>query len=161
MLWRRDTNKDLFFHLLSFISWMNPLLVSLQQSGLGLSMNNFYAGDFLHADDIKMLASSTDSLKRQISIVEDFSKENLLRLNLQKCEIVNFALPVMFLNITQSQFLIYQKLWLQNVLNIGGLVTCWQPAPLKRTSRRPGAALSIMAPWVPSMETSIHCLPNQ
>ena len=42
------------------------------------------------------------------------------------------------------QFFIYQKLQLEIV---GGLVTYWQSAPLKRTSRRPGALFSIIATW--------------
>ena len=58
----------------------------LQNSGLGLSL---YAGGFIHADDIRTLSSSTESLV--ISIVESFSKENVLKLNVQKCEIVHFG----------------------------------------------------------------------
>ena len=54
-----------------FLLVMNPLLVHPQQPGLSLSIKNFYAGGFLHDDDIRTLASRTDSLKRQISIVED------------------------------------------------------------------------------------------
>ena len=38
-----------------FILVMNPLLVHLQQSGLGFSVNDLYAGGFLHADDIRTL----------------------------------------------------------------------------------------------------------
>ena len=97
ILWRRVYVKQ--GSVLSpalFLLVMNPFLVRLQQSGLGLSINDFYTGGFLYADDIRTLASSSDSLKRQISIVEDFSKENLLRLNLQKCEIVNFSLASYF-----------------------------------------------------------------
>ena len=47
-----------------------PLLQQLQLSGLGL---RFYAGGFLHADDIRTLASSEDSLKRQVAIVKEFA----------------------------------------------------------------------------------------
>jgi len=35
-----------------FLLVMDPLLRVLEQSGLGLSVNNFYAGGFLHGDDI-------------------------------------------------------------------------------------------------------------
>ena len=34
---------------------MDPLLIKLQQSGIGLSVNNFSTGCFLHADDIRTL----------------------------------------------------------------------------------------------------------
>ena len=54
-------------------------------------MNNFYAGGFLHADDIRTLATSTDSLEAQVSMVKDFAARNFLKLNVQKCEIVMFS----------------------------------------------------------------------
>ena len=47
-----------------FLLVMDPLLRDLQASGVGLSLNGFYAGGFLHADDIRTLATSEDSLRR-------------------------------------------------------------------------------------------------
>ena len=98
------------FHSLFPTNIMDPLLTRLQNSGLGLSYSidiidyvtgyvsimlqnsglglSLYAGGFIHADDIRTLSSSTESLV--ISIVESFSKENFLKLNVQKCEIVSF-----------------------------------------------------------------------
>ena len=35
-----------------FLLVMDPFLRQLQASGVGLTVNNFYAGGFLHADDI-------------------------------------------------------------------------------------------------------------
>ena len=40
---------------------MNPLFKSLESSGMGLSVNSYYAGGFLHADDTRTLASSVDT----------------------------------------------------------------------------------------------------
>ena len=51
-----------------FLLVINPLLCQLEDSGAGLSVNNFYAGGFLHADDIRTLASSLDFLEKQVSI---------------------------------------------------------------------------------------------
>ena len=70
------------FHLL-----IAPLLWQLQASGLGLTVNIFFAGGFLHADDIRTLATSEESLERQVSLVKVFADENMLRLNVSKCEI--------------------------------------------------------------------------
>ena len=42
----------------------------------------FYAGGFLHADDIRTLATSTDSLDAQVTIVKKFSSENFLKLQM-------------------------------------------------------------------------------
>ena len=70
---------------------MDPLLRSLEASGLGLSVNNLYGGAYLHADDIRTLATSVSSLQAQISEVLNFASNNFLQLNPNKCEIVSFA----------------------------------------------------------------------
>jgi len=74
-----------------FLLVMDPLLQQLQASGLGLTVNRFYAGGFLHADDIRTLATSEESLQRQVALVKAFADENLLTLNASKCEIVLFS----------------------------------------------------------------------
>ena len=74
-----------------FLLVMDPLLRQLQVSGVGLSINSFYAGGFLHADDIRTLATSETSLKCQVEMVKEFADQNLLKLNVSKCEIVVFS----------------------------------------------------------------------
>ena len=71
-----------------FLLVMDPLLTQIQKTGLGLSINNFYAGGFLHADDIRTLVSGCGSLESQVSLVSNFARETFLKLNIQKCEIV-------------------------------------------------------------------------
>ena len=70
---------------------MNPLLLTLEASGLGLSVNNLYGGAYLHADDIRTLASTASTLQAQISEVLKFTSNNFLQLNPAKCEIISFA----------------------------------------------------------------------
>ena len=53
-------------------------------------MNNMYVGGFIHADDIRTLASTTSTLEAQISTVKRFTEDNFLKLNSSKCEIVAF-----------------------------------------------------------------------
>ena len=65
---------------------MDLLQSLLEQSELSLSVNNFYAGGFLHADDIRTLATSTDSVEAQVTMVKNFAAHNFLKLNVQKCE---------------------------------------------------------------------------
>ena len=69
---------------------MDPLLKQLKVSGLGLSVNKFFACGFLHIDDIKTLATSIDSLNAQVALVKEFAENNFLKLNVQKCEVVVF-----------------------------------------------------------------------
>ena len=74
-----------------FLLVMDPLLRQLQVAGVGLSINSFYAGGFLHADDIRTLATSETSLKCQVEMVKEFPHQNLLKLDVSKCEIVVFS----------------------------------------------------------------------
>ena len=73
-----------------FLLVMDPLLRQLQSLSAGASVNNMYAGGFLHADDIRTLASTTTTLEIQISTVKKFIDVNFLNLNASKCEIVAF-----------------------------------------------------------------------
>ena len=74
-----------------FLLVMDPLLSRLQSSGMGLSINNFYAGGFLHADDIRTAATSPESVEDQVTMVNIFAKDNFLQLNINKCEIIPFS----------------------------------------------------------------------
>ena len=74
-----------------FILVMDPLLRQLQASGVGFTVNNFYAAGFLHADDLRMLATSEESLDCQVVLVKVFGEKNLLKLNVSKCEIILFS----------------------------------------------------------------------
>ena len=70
---------------------MNPLLLTMEASHLGLSVNNLYGGTYLHADDIRTLATPASTLQAQISDVLKFTSNNFLQINPAKCEIVSFA----------------------------------------------------------------------
>ena len=74
-----------------FLLVMDPLLRQLQASGLGLSVNRYYAGGYLYSDDIRTLATSEESLQWQVALVKAFADKNFFRLNPSKCEIVMFS----------------------------------------------------------------------
>ena len=73
-----------------FLLVMDPLLRQLQSLSIGASVNNMYAGGFLHADDIRTFVSSATTVKAQISTITKFTEDNFLKLNTSKCEIVAF-----------------------------------------------------------------------
>ena len=58
-----------------FLLVMNPLLIGFQQWGIDLSVNEFFAGGFLHANDTQTLCTSIASLGAQVSIVCDFAEK--------------------------------------------------------------------------------------
>ena len=70
---------------------MDPLLRQLVSSGLGLSINNYYMGGFLHADDIHTLVTSAEFLQQQVDLVKTFVAKHFLKLNIEKCEVVVFT----------------------------------------------------------------------
>ena len=70
-----------------FILVMDTLLRQLKASGVGFTVNNFYAAGFLHADDLRMLATNEESLECQLVLVKVFAEENLLKLNVGEYEI--------------------------------------------------------------------------
>ena len=43
-----------------FLLVTDPLLRKLEMSGLGLSVNGLFAGEYLHADDIRTMANSSE-----------------------------------------------------------------------------------------------------
>ena len=57
-----------------FLLVMDPLLRQLQASGLGLTINKYYAGGYMHADNIRTLATSEETLTRQIALVKTLRK---------------------------------------------------------------------------------------
>ena len=88
---KRGVKQGLVLSPALFLLVMDPLLRQLQASGVGLTVNNFYAGGFLHADDVRTLATSEESLQCQVALVKAFAEENLLKLNVSKCKIVLFS----------------------------------------------------------------------
>ena len=71
-----------------FLLVMNPLLKKLEENQLGPRVSGLYAGCFAHADDIRTLSTSRDTLDKQITAVEEFVSSNALSLNPSKCEVV-------------------------------------------------------------------------
>ena len=67
----REVKQESVLSPALFLLVMDPLLRELQASGVGLSLKGYYAGGFLHADDVRTLATSEDSLRKQIDMVEE------------------------------------------------------------------------------------------
>ena len=141
-----------------FLLDMDPLLRQLQASGVGLSVNNFDGGGFLHADDIRTLATSEASLRYQIDLVKAFAEQNLLKLNVSKCEIVVFskqpskALPVRWM-VRSCQLVILGSIWVT-----GGKVIFQYQGHWRKTSGRHVVLSFISAALESSKVISALCL---
>lgn len=71
-----------------FLLVVDPLLKDLEKKCLGPDFNGLYAGAFAHADDIRTICTSRDTLEEQIVCIEKFMNDNALVLNASKCEVV-------------------------------------------------------------------------
>ena len=67
---------------------MDPLLSTLRQRRLGLSVNGLYLGAFAHADDIRTSATNIEDATEQASAVDFFTKSRGLSLCLEKCAVI-------------------------------------------------------------------------
>ena len=85
---QRDVRQGSIASPSLFLLVMDPLLRQLQSDSLGISVNNTYAGGYLHADDIRTLANSWASMEAQIKMVSSFTSTNFLKLNEDKCEVI-------------------------------------------------------------------------
>ena len=71
-----------------FLLVIDPLLKCLESGGLGPFISDTYAGAFAHADDIRTVTGSLDTLQQQLDMVQNFAAENALTLNPTKCEVL-------------------------------------------------------------------------
>ena len=85
---QRGVHQGSILSLFLFLLVMDPLLRQGQSHSLGISVNNTYAGGYIHADDIRTLANSQSTMESQIKMVSRFVSENFLTLNVSKCEVI-------------------------------------------------------------------------
>ena len=71
-----------------FLLIIDPLLRDLACRSLGPNIRGLYAGAFAHADDIRTVSTSRDTMDQQIQTVECFAESNALSINASKCEVV-------------------------------------------------------------------------
>ena len=71
----RGVKQGSVLSLALFLLVMNTFLHQLESSRLGLSVNEFYAGGFLHADDIRTLSSGLGTPERQADWVNSIADE--------------------------------------------------------------------------------------
>ena len=79
---------------------LDPLLSTLKQRNLGLSINGLYLGSFAHADDIRTSSANLEDALEQVMAVDNFTKSRSLRLCPEKCALITsnntLALPSHF-----------------------------------------------------------------
>ena len=71
--------------------FVNVLLVTLEQSGLGFKLGNVYCGAPMYADDLAVVASSPHELQAMIDIVSQYATKWRYRLSPQKSKVLVFG----------------------------------------------------------------------
>ena len=67
-----------------FNLYIDRLLVTLKNSGLGCHINGTYMGALFHADDITLSCPSVYGLNKMMNICSDFATNNFITFNAQK-----------------------------------------------------------------------------
>ena len=108
---------------------------------MGLSINNFYAGGFLHADDIHTVVTSSESVEEQVSMVNTFAKENFTSINVTLSLFLTLTslanTPTVKLMVQSFQYVLRPS-----VLDIGGRAIYLPLILSRRISERLGAPSS-------------------
>ena len=72
-------------------SHSHELLVTLEQSGLGVKIGSVYCGAPMYADDLALIASSADELQAMLDIVSQYATKWRYRINPLKSKVLLFG----------------------------------------------------------------------
>ena len=73
---------------LLFLLVVDPLLVTLADTEEGVSIRGVHTGSLCHADDLRSVTSNLSFLEKQVDIIQSFTSENSLTLNIEKLELL-------------------------------------------------------------------------
>ena len=74
-----------------FSVYINGLLCTLQESGVGCHLGCDFVGGVCYADDIALLAPSPSALRMMLSICEEFALTHGLKFNAAKTQLIRFS----------------------------------------------------------------------
>ena len=85
---KRGVHQGSVLSPLLFLLVMDPLLVTPASIEEGVSVGGIYTGSLCHADYLRSVTSNLSFLVKQVDIIQSFTNENLLTLNLEKLELL-------------------------------------------------------------------------
>lgn len=74
-----------------YLIFINGLITSLREAGLGAYIGSIYCGTFLQADDIALLSLTPGELQRMINVCVDYFQKWRSSLNVRKCLILVYG----------------------------------------------------------------------
>ncbi len=74
-----------------FLVIMNSLLQRMRRLNVGASLHGVFSGSAIHADDVRSIAPSIDSIIAQSAELNSFTRDAGLKLNISKLEIVQIS----------------------------------------------------------------------
>ena len=77
--------------IISFIVYVDELIVRLQASGLGCNIGRSYIGVLGYADDLTLLSPSVNALSKMVSICEEYANEYDIVFNCKKTVSIQFG----------------------------------------------------------------------
>ena len=73
-----------------FAVYMDDLLLSLEQNGVGCHMGEHFTGALAFADDLTLISPTRHGLKEMVSICEDYASEHDIKFNGSKSQLLAF-----------------------------------------------------------------------
>ena len=74
---------------LLFVLALNPLSLLLNRHACGYSLNGMHISHILYMDDLKAFASSFENLKKMAWLIERYTADIGMEMNLKKCKVIN------------------------------------------------------------------------
>ena len=73
-----------------FLTFINPLLVKLKESGIGLCLQNNIVNVLAYADDLVLLANSELELQKLVNILQEWCSKFRIAVNIEKTNVMVF-----------------------------------------------------------------------
>ena len=74
-----------------FLTVMDSLLKRRMERNVGSSIRGVYIGAAIHADDLRTTAATRDEVRQQADVIQDFTQDTCLNLNVSKLEVVKIS----------------------------------------------------------------------
>ena len=74
-----------------FLTVMDSLLKSRRERNVRSSIRVVYIGAAIHADDLRTTAATRDEVRQQADVIQDFTQDTCLNLNVSKLEVVKIS----------------------------------------------------------------------
>jgi hypothetical protein len=154
-----------------FSVYVEDLIVELEESGLGTSINGVYTGVIMYADDLVIMSDDKNKLQKMLLIIEKYCKKWEIKINASKSQYIKFGpnnlgeqryKPTLEkLQIERVDRLKYLGVWIQNNLKSEGQISEKSVSSINAFNalRKVGIAEPEVRAYMKSFLYKVYCRP--